>query len=425
MIRKIRLKYIKLLVIFSCILPVHQIKSQNTLSLNGAEGLLQKNNLLLLAEEYSISAAEASVIQSKIWELPLFTGEINAINPSEKKIFDVNSKGQKAFAIQQLIYVGGKKKNEIAFAKNNVEIAKSQFEQLVRTLKYELNITFYTLFYDLEKLKTIDNQISKIEYILNIYQIQEKKGNIPLKDIVRLQSLALNFKNERNQILHLIFENQYKLKLLIGDENDYKLILEENEIFNTSKKFSISKDTLIKYGIKNNIDYQTQLKIATSQELYLKWQKSLSIPDLNIGASYDQRGGAFQNQVNLTFGIPIVLWNKNKGNIKISEAKLKQQNLNNDYSKSELINFIEMNWKEWKNHQEQINNINEKTTNEIEEVYQGVLNNFEKRNISLLEFSDFMESYTTNKNQLNEITKNWIISNVKLNYITNTEILKK
>ena len=65
--------------------------------------------MFLLAEQYNIEASKAAVIQAKIWEQPFFSGEFNAINPQNNRVFDIGAKGQKALAIDQLIYLGGKR----------------------------------------------------------------------------------------------------------------------------------------------------------------------------------------------------------------------------------------------------------------------------------------------------------------------------
>ena len=44
----------------------------------------------------------------------------------------------------------------------------------------------------------------------------------------------------------------------------------------------------------------------------------------------------------------------------------------------------------------------------LDTVYQGVYNNFIKRNISLLEFTDFLESYNESMISINNIKKNLI-----------------
>jgi cobalt-zinc-cadmium efflux system outer membrane protein len=51
---------------------------------------------------------------------------------------------------------------------------------------------------------------------------------------------------------------------------------------------------------------------------------------------------------------------------------------------------------------------------------QAVFLNYQKRNISLLEFLDFYDSYKTNTIQLNTIQLNRVLSLEQLNYVTGT-----
>jgi outer membrane protein, heavy metal efflux system len=396
--------------------------AQKTLTLKEAEEELQKNNLLLLAEQYNIPIAEAAVIQAKIWELPYVSGEFNAINPQNKSVLSVGGKGQKGLAVQQLIYLGGKKKNEVAFAKSNIGIAELQFEQLIRNLKYELAQTFYEVYYDNQKITAIENQLAKLETLYGYYEKQVSNGNIPLKEVVRLQSLILDLKNEKNALLTSTIEAQQTLALLTGVTETIVPSVNEIQLVSKFQNTEVSKDSILAYALQNNLDYLTAKKISESQELLLQWQRSLNTPDLTAGLAYDQRGGAFQNQINLTFGMPIPLWNKNKGNIKIAETQVKQTQANIEYKKFELETKVDAFWKLYVMNQNQLNSIQQSTTKNLEAVYDGVVSNFQKRNISMLEFTDFMESYNQTTLQINEIKKGWILASISLNYITNKEI---
>jgi cobalt-zinc-cadmium efflux system outer membrane protein len=395
--------------------------SQKQLTLTEAEEQLQKNNLQLLAEQYNITASQAAVIQAKIWEQPYLTVDINAVNPQANKVFDVGGQGQKGLAIQQLIYLGGKKKNEINFAQSNVAIAQLEFEQLLRNLKYQLQQTFYSLYFDYQKLRSIDVQIGNIDTLVANYSIQAQKGNVPLREVVRLQSLVLNLKNEKNNLQIGIIEAQQNLSLLTGIFETILPSVNEAELLVKYQTILVSKDYIINTALESNIEFLTALKITESQEAYLKWQKSLAVPDLTAGLSYDQRGGAFQNQVNLTLGVPLPLWNKNKGNIKIAEAQLNQLITAKEYKKMELKTKVETYWQQWQQQLNQYNNIDKSTISNLEFVYSGMISNFQKRNITLLEFTDFMESYNESFIQLNEMKKSLIQSGLNLNYITNKE----
>lgn len=396
--------------------------SQTEMSLTNAEEALQKNNLQLLAQQYNISVAQANVIQAKIWDLPYLSLELNAINPQNNTFFDVGKNGQKSAAIQQLIYLGGKKKNQIEFAKSNMSIAELEFEQLLRNLKNKLSQSYYSLYFDKQNVLLLENQIEILDTLIDRYQIQANKSNISLKEVVRLQSLSLNFKNERNSVLNNIILTQQDLSLLTGISDKIVPTIDENDILNKFRNNKISKDSAISSAINYNIEYLVAKKITENQELYYKWQKSLAIPDLTAGASYDQRGGAFQNQVNLTFGLPLALWNRNKGNIKMAEAQYKQTTINKDLKKIEIQLQIDSYWSQWQLQQKQFSDFNNSISQNINTVYNGVLENFKKRNISLLEFTDFLESYGQTITQINEYKKTFVLSGLNLNYITNNQI---
>lgn len=394
--------------------------SQKSLTIEQAYQSLQKNNLVLLAEQYNITAAQAGAIQAKIWELPYVSAEFNALNPQENRNFDVGSEGQKAFAIQQLIYLGGKKKNEVAFAKGNISLAQLQFEQVLRTLKYQLAANFFTLYFDSQKIKSLEVQISKLDTLVQSYKSQADKGNVPLKEVVRLQTLLINLTNERTSYQKDILDYHQNLALLIGiTERTTPMVSElDLEKFNAPK---LSKEELI-MAVPQNPEYRTALTISQNQEIFIKWQKSLSTPDITTGASYDQRGGAFKDQVNITLGIPLPLWDRNKGNIRLAEAQWQQAKTLVDYKKQGLIAAIETAWQNWQQQYTQLGHFNQSVRGNLETVFLGTLTNFQKRNISLIEFTDFMESYNQATIQLNEIKKKWVLASLQLNYASNSEV---
>ena len=410
-----------LLFILISLQPVFGI-AQKWLTLSEAEQQLQKNNLLLLAEQYNINASQAALIQAKIWELPYLTVDFNAINPQQGRVFDIGSKGQKSLAVEQLIYLGGKKKNEVEFAKSNVGIAELQFEQLLRNLKYQLSQNFYSLYFDTQKVASLDSQIGILDTLVNNYSVQAEKGNIPLKEVVRLQSLVFNLKNNKNELLKEIIDAQQTLSLLTGITEPIIAKANDTELVDNFQNKLVSKDQVMSLAIEKNLEYLTAIKASESQEVFLKWQKSLAKPDLTTGINYDQRSGAFQNQVNLTVGIPLAFWNRNKGNIKIAEAQYQQTNLNKDYKKLEIQTRAERSWAIWQQEKIQLENMDKSTKGNLELVYNGMVANFQKRNLSMLEFTDFMESYNQTSIQINEIKKDLVLSGISINYITNKEI---
>jgi cobalt-zinc-cadmium efflux system outer membrane protein len=395
---------------------------QRNVTLDELQTLLQKNNLALLAETYNVTIAEAAVIQAKIWDQPYLNVELNVINPQKTRGFDVGEKGQKAVAIQQLIYLGGKKRNEVEFARSNGALAQLQLEQLVRNLNFQLTENFYSLYFDRQKVDTLDMEIKTIDTLVGAYKVQVAKGNVPLKDLVRLESLLLSLNNEKNAIQQELVIYQSNLALLTGSTEEF---VPSVNALALAKKYATPRyvlDSIVSMASLKNPEYLAATKMMEIQSVYVKWQKSMAVPNLTAGLSYDQRGGAFQNQVNVTLGIPLPLWNRNKGMIKMAEAQRDQSNLNFEYQKVSLKTLIYQAYTLWQHQQQLLSTIGGASTSNLEQVYQGTVINFQKRNIALLEFTDFVESYSQRMIEINDIKKQSVLRALTLNYHSSFDV---
>lgn len=397
------------------------LSGQQQMSLQDCELAFQKNNLQLLAAQYNINMADADIIQAKIWELPQIEGYVNAINPQDKRVFDVTR--AKGVEITQLIYLGGKKKNEIQFAKSNKELSQLQFSQLLVDLKTELRQTYYNLIYEQKKQISIQNQLKYMNDLLSAYKTQTDKGNVSLKDYVRLQSIVIQLNNDKIEINNNILSFQQKMKVLTGNTESILPNIpkaEENEIL-ISQPFG-DVEVLKSKALENNADYLYQVKLIENSKLYAQWQKSLNIPDLNLGAEYDQASGTFNNEVNLKIGIPIPLWQSNKGNVEKAKYAIQQNEKNLEYQKLNLQTQVESVYQTWKNQYDQYYELKPVDMENLDTVYNGILKNFRSGNISLMDFTDFLESYRQTVLQVYEMKKQIMISAEEINQLVQTKI---
>ncbi|MHC0448036.1 TolC family protein [Flavobacterium sp. 3-218] len=398
------------------------VMAQKTVTLQDCESQFLKKNLFLLASQYNIDAAKALTIQARIWDNPTITAELNAYNPERDKFFDIGKNGQKVFAIEQLIYLGGKKRNEVKLAQANAQLAELQFNDVLRTLKLQLRKSFFTVYYNSKNLENTDKQLAHIENLINSYSIQAQKGNIPLKDVVRLQSLYLNFKNERLEVINDNIEEQANLKLLLNETENVVPTVRKEDSDKYLKIITFDLKGFEEQAIANRPDYLAKQKEIDANELNVKWQKSLSVPDITLGANYDQRSGAFNNEANLSVGIPLPLWNKNKGNIKYAQSILEQSKVEKQNFELQLQTEITSAWTKWDESRQNYSVIKPTVNSDFEAVYNGMLTNFQKRNVSLLEFTDFMESYNQAIIQLNELKKKVVIAGEELNSTINKDL---
>lgn len=391
------------------------------MSLLECENAFQQNNLQLLAEQYSINMADADILQAKIWELPQMSGYINAYNPQDKRVLDAGR--AKGFEVTQLIYMGGKKKNEIAFAKSNKELAQLQFSQLLVELRTQLHTNYYNLYYEKLKLENTNKQLGYMNDLLKAYKVQSAKGNVSLKDEVRLQSIVIQLNNDKVNINKNLLEFEQNLKVLTGiTENiEPQISDEEAKQVLTAQPFGDDEE-LKRKALENNADYLFILKLIDNSKLYAQWQKSLNVPDLNVGAEYDQASGTFNNEINLKVGIPIPLWKSNKGNVEKANYAIKQNQKNAEFQKLNLETKVQSAFQIWKTQYDQLAEIKSTDLSNLDLVYDGMLKNFRNGNISLIEFTDFMESYRQTALQIYDMKNNLMESAIKLNQLVQTKI---
>ena len=395
--------------------------AQQRITLNVAEDSFVKNNLQLLAQQYNISLADADIMQSKIWDLPQASFEANAYNPENKKIFDLGP--SKSFAVQQLFVLGGRRKNEVEFAKSNKDLAKLQLQQLLVQLRTQLRESFYSIYFDEKNLSSIDKQLNFITDLVTAYKVQTAKGNIALKDEVRLQAIVLDLNNEKLQIRNSISTEVQNLHTLTGISGDILPDVSPDEVSEILKKQPLNSLSEIRQkALENNADYLYAGKSIESNTSYYKWQKSLNTPDVTGGLQWNQNSGIYKNEVNFTVGIPIPLWKQNAGNVKKAKALIDQSQKNSEGKKLEIENSVTAAYQTWQNNYNLYFSIEQIDINNLNAVYKGMQDNFKKGNVSLIDFTDFTNSYKETTLKLNEMQKQVVMSAEELNQLVQTPI---
>jgi cobalt-zinc-cadmium efflux system outer membrane protein len=398
--------------------------AQNKKDLQQCEQIFLKTNLNLIAAQYNIDANKALVIQAKIWDNPYLSMELNANNPQSGKYFDIGQSGQKAASIQQLILLGGKRRNQIELAKSNQKLAQLSFEDLLRNLKFELRKSYYAIYFNNEKIESLNVQVNNLDTLVKAYGVQSQKGNVPIKDYLRLQSLLLDLKNEKMELVKDNIEQQSSLNILLSDSTEIQPVLAPTFFNKYISTNFITLSDIEKFAFVGRPDYTMVTQNVLASETSLKLQKSMRVPDLTLGSSWDQHGGAFNNQVNLTLGLQLPLWNKNQGNIKYAESMNSQAITNQQSEAIQLKSEIAAAFKKWVEAKNNYNQIAVTNFESYQNVYQSIVQNFKKGNISILEFTDFLESYNQMRSHYNELKKNLVLSAETLNTAANTELFK-
>lgn len=396
--------------------------AEDTLRINLAQAdyLFQEKNFSLLASQMNIDAQKAQALQAKAYPNPLLTTESNFIDPENKKIFHIGKTGDKSIQLEQLILLGGKRRSEILMANTNTKIAELEFLKLLKELKFQLHTNLFTSYQQQQLLARFNKQLELLNTLLTAYEEQAIKGNIPMKEVVRLKGAYLKLNNDKAELMKEYLEIQNQLQILLQTNSIVKLNFQENELVKYIQLNNLEE--LKQIALENRTDLLIIKENKNLAEQYFNFQKKIAIPDINIYGNYSQRGGAFSNQINIGVSMPLPIWNKNQGNIKTAHYRIKEAEYNFLSFKNELFCTIQNTYLLYSHTVAEYQKANILYNEDFEITVQGMTTNFQKRNVNIIEFIDFFEAYNDVITELSRIKTQLFISGQQLNLLIGKEI---
>ncbi|MBO9204721.1 MULTISPECIES: TolC family protein [Niastella] len=393
--------------------------AQDTLriSLPDAEKQFTNKNLSLIAEKYNISIARAQVLQAKVYNNPNLQFEGNIYNPEQKKWFDLsNSTGQYAANLQQLIILAGKRNKQIKLAETNVLMAENRFYDLLRTLRYTLHSDFYQAGFLQQAITAYQLPIASLTKLTANYNELQAKGVITLKEVVRVKSLLYNLQTEQTALQNQLNEVEAELQLLL--QNNKTWFIPETTIsapqLGTIRQYQLPM--LVDSAYANRYDLQLAANSLTFNQQNYSLQKAMAVPDLTAGAQYDKRGSFVNNATFFSLAMDLPFFNRNQGNIKAAKIAIDQSNTVLTQQKLTVENEVQQAYGKVLNTEKMLHTIDPNFQNDFDKLLKSITENFEKRNISLLEFTDFYDSYKQNVLQWNQLQNDHIQAIESLNY---------
>jgi len=386
------------------------------LTIKQTEDRFLKNNLQLIAQRYNIDIANAQVITAKLFPNPDFSIS-NGIAGSDEP----NPTAEQSASISQLITTAGKRNKSIRLAKIGVDQARYQFFDLVRTLKNELRSDFYTVYYNRQSSKVYDEEIGSLTKTLTAYKEQYAKGNIAQKELLRIQSQLYSLQSEYNGLQTGIdtVESQLKLMLRIPAHTSIDPILSEDSTA-SQVLAAVPYQKLLDSAFVNRYDLKLSKVTVDYNNVNLELQKATAIPDLSFSLNFDKLGSYGHNFLSAGVSLPLPVFTRNQGNIKQAKLQIDQSKIQLQNQQDQVESDVATNYKIAARLEKLYNSFDPKFKQDFTHLIREVYKNYEKRNIGLLEFLDYYDSYKTNTLQLNSILLNRATALEQLNYVTGT-----
>ncbi len=394
------------------------------INLQQAEKLFLENNLSLLAARYNIDANRALIRQAKLWDNPVVSTDQNIYDNQGGFFKHGDNSGQVYVQVMQLIKTAGKRNKLAQLAEDNTTISAEQFDDIVRTLRYILISDLFEIAHQLKLKNVYDSEITELQKLVRGMDIQLQAGNISVKDNMRVKALLFSLQNELVNVEATIIPVQSEIKLLLKN-NDSVFIKPSFNYYlpDLIKTVLPERQQLIQTALENRPDAKiakTQLDYQTHNLIY---QKALAKPDISIGTEFDQHSSYAPDYVGLAVSFPLNILNKNQGNIASAQFNIKQQQVVLDAQNAKIVNDVSTAFDKIKFYQQENNLQQLDFSQQYDKLFQNMLNSYQQRQISLLEFIDFTDAYKDSKLKLLDQHTALIRSLIELNYTVGRDMI--
>lgn len=391
------------------------------ITLQEAENRFLNNNLALIAQKKHIQLAEAELMTAKLYDNPEFSLSNSFYDPGGQRLFDFEINAEYA----QLIRLAGKRKKEINLAKAGTEIATQEFYDMMRTLRYELRHTYYNIRYLQESIGLFDVEIAFLQTIVNSYGVQVEKGNVARMDFLRMQSQLYSLQAERDDLIGELNDLQSDFKILIRGNPAQFFVADVDSI---SARQPIPDLRLYQNLLDSAVTYRPDLKLhkgaINSAELSVGLQQANAKPDVTVSAIYQRLGGFVPNYNALGVSIPLPFFNRNQGNIRAAKTKVEIEKINYESLLDRVKNEITSGLGTVVRVGGLLQEFDPDFQRRQQEMLRQVTLNFQKGNISQLEFLDFYTAFKENIVRLNRLKLSYAEALERLNLAVGKVLFK-
>lgn len=394
-----------------------------TLTLKEAEQRFLERNLSLIAERYNIDMAQAQVLQAKLFENPVISLEQNVYNRLNGKYFDFGKEGEAVVEIEQVIHLAGQRNKQVRLEKINKEIAEYQFEEVMRTLRQELNEKFVEVYFLSKSIAIYEKEVNSLQALLGGMKIQQEKGNISLMEISRLESMLFSLRKEKNERENDLLTTRGELNLLLNLPEDTQVQLSLDEEVLQQLDLSQLSFADLKAIINERPDQKIARSTVNASRANLKLQKSMAFPEFSVKGNYDRVGNFINDYFAIGVSLSVPIFNRNQGNIKAARFSIQQAGVQQEYAANRADMELFTAYTSLEKATQLYQSTNMELERNFEKLITGVNENFTRKNISLLEFIDYYDSYKETCIQLYEIKKNVFLAMENLNTVVGQNVL--
>ena len=298
------------------------------LSLDEALALFLRQNLDLIIAKYGIDYAQGQAITARLFPNPVLSvGAVGSMTQGRT----LARSGQIYPQVQQLFEMAGKRGYRIESAAYGIQGAEAAFEDAIRQLSFTLKETYYRVQLGLRRLILAEENRDRFARILEVNTLRFKKGFIAEVDLIRIRLQVVDFQSQVITALQDTESARADLRVLLQLPATTKLELTTDMEY---RRIDPDVRAMQQLALDGRPDIRVKRIARAQRSADLKLAQAYRYPDVTIGGGYALQGPQGPDnpqQLGLSVGVPLPLFNRNQGgiaqgevNVQVAEADLRK-----------------------------------------------------------------------------------------------------
>lgn len=289
------------------------------LSQDEAVALFLRQNFDLLISRFGIEYAKGQQITARLFPNPVLSVGTQS-SFTQVCQGSVSKCGQVFPQIQQLFEMAGKRGYRMESASFGARSAEANFEDAIRQLSFTVKDAYYRVQLAQRRLALAEENRDRFSRILEVNTIRFKKGYIAEVDLIRIRLQVVDFQSQIIQAIQDGNQARADLRVLLGLSPSVDVMLTTQLDYHLVEPDIVA---LRRLALETRPDIRMKRLMQSQRMADLRLAKAYRIPDITAGAGYavqGPQGPDNQQQVALSLGIPLPLFNRNQGGIAQAEV---------------------------------------------------------------------------------------------------------
>ncbi|MDR0801141.1 TolC family protein [Fluviicola sp.] len=312
--------------VFTALATCFHVHSQTNYTLQKALQTARNNNPILKTELYNIEIAQTDVISAKLRPNLILNNQL--LQLMQPSYFPVNSNwfsertSQIWWQLTKPFQVAGQRKYKVEVADKNVAFAQKKYTETERDLFSQVATKWMEVWTAQKQLDIIQTAKDNIDSLVITNKLRYKNQVITQTDLFRTELLEkqydIQYKTSRQELIN----RQKELKFLIGTQDSVSIDADDAFLFAIPSDL----DSLLNQSLQTRSDIQAAKSLMDASESNIKLQKSLAVPQPELGLIYNPQNRIQYFGIYATIDLPF--FSRNQGEIKKSYLLQKQAEQN-------------------------------------------------------------------------------------------------